>query len=49
MGILHCFVDIQLPEHVEDNLDQRGNRGLDRYSPHRLVHHKHLGFGRARG
>ena len=30
-------------------MDQRGNRGWNCYSLHRLVYYKHLGFGRARG
>jgi hypothetical protein len=49
VGVLRCPVDIEFPEYVEENLDQRGDRGWNRYNPHRLVHYKHLGFGRARG
>jgi hypothetical protein len=49
MGVLRCAVNIEFPEYVEENLDQRGNRGWNRHSSHRLVHYKHLGFGRARG
>ncbi|KAI9459414.1 hypothetical protein BJY52DRAFT_1118855, partial [Lactarius psammicola] len=49
LGVLYCSVDIQFPEHIDENLDSCWDRGWSYHNPHNLVRWEHLGPGRAGG